>query len=66
MGFGSPNKPPPERKVRTTVTVLHWALMKSATKAALGWERSPFEIPADIAAEWNAKKAGAAKSGLEC
>ncbi|MFA0425965.1 transketolase, partial [Vibrio sp. 10N.222.54.A1] len=33
----------------------------TATKAALGWEHGPFEIPADIAAEWNAKEAGAAK-----
>ncbi|MCW0468728.1 hypothetical protein OH492_03815 [Vibrio chagasii] len=30
----------------------------TATKAALGWEHGPFEIPADIAAEWNAERSG--------
>lgn len=29
-----------------------------ATKKALGWHYAPFEIPADMAAEWDAKKAG--------
>ncbi|NRF28156.1 transketolase, partial [Vibrio coralliilyticus] len=33
----------------------------AATRKALGWEHGPFEIPADVYAEWDAKEAGAAK-----
>ncbi|CAH6828985.1 transketolase 1 [Vibrio chagasii] len=57
IGFGSPNK--------AGTHDCHGAPLGAdeitATKAALGWEHGPFEIPADIAAEWNAKEAGAAK-----
>jgi transketolase len=31
----------------------------AATRAAIGWPHAPFEIPADIAAAWNRKDAGA-------
>ncbi|MFS1469039.1 transketolase [Vibrio lentus] len=57
IGFGSPNK--------AGTHDCHGAPLGAdeitATKAALGWEHGPFDIPADIAAEWNAKEAGAAK-----
>ncbi|MFV8460472.1 transketolase [Vibrio campbellii] len=57
IGFGSPNK--------AGTHDCHGAPLGAdeitATKAALGWEHGPFEIPADIAAEWDAKEAGAAK-----
>ncbi|MFL9788890.1 transketolase [Vibrio cyclitrophicus] len=57
IGFGSPNK--------AGTHDCHGAPLGAdeitATKAALGWEHGPFEIPADIAAEWNVKEAGAAK-----
>ncbi|KAA8667599.1 transketolase [Vibrio gigantis] len=57
IGFGSPNK--------AGTHDCHGAPLGAdeitATKAALGWEHGPFEIPADITAEWNAKEAGAAK-----
>ncbi|MFA0268322.1 transketolase [Vibrio cyclitrophicus] len=57
IGFGSPNK--------AGTHDCHGAPLGAdeitVTKAALGWEHGPFEIPADIAAEWNAKEAGAAK-----
>ncbi|MCG9552350.1 transketolase [Vibrio sp. Isolate31] len=57
IGFGSPNK--------AGTHDCHGAPLGAdeitATKAALGWEHGPFEIPADIAAEWNAKQAGAEK-----
>ncbi|MEZ8586845.1 transketolase [Vibrio cyclitrophicus] len=57
IGFGSPNK--------AGTHDCHGAPLGAdeitATKAALGWEHGPFEIPADIAAEWNTKEAGAAK-----
>ncbi|MCB6182861.1 transketolase [Leeia sp. TBRC 13508] len=35
----------------------------TATRAAIGWEHAPFEIPADIYAEWSAKEKGAAQEG---
>ncbi|MEZ8119600.1 transketolase [Vibrio splendidus] len=57
IGFGSPNK--------AGTHDCHGAPLGAdeitTTKAALGWEHGPFEIPVDIAAEWNAKEAGAAK-----
>ena len=57
IGFGSPNK--------AGTHDCHGAPLGAdeitETKAALGWEHGPFDIPADIAAEWNAKEAGAAK-----
>jgi transketolase len=33
----------------------------AATRAALGWNYGPFEIPADIYAAWDAREAGAAR-----
>jgi transketolase len=32
----------------------------AATRAALGWDSAPFEIPADVAAAWNAQARGKA------
>jgi transketolase len=31
----------------------------AATRAALGWEATPFELPADVAQAWNARERGA-------
>ncbi|WP_454918333.1 transketolase [Xanthobacter sediminis] len=31
------------------------------TRAAMGWEHAPFEIPAEVYAAWDARKAGAAR-----
>ncbi|ENM5765147.1 transketolase [Vibrio mimicus] len=57
IGFGSPNKAGSHD--------CHGApLGNDEIKAArefLGWEYAPFEIPADIYAEWDAKQAGASK-----
>ncbi|EOW9370364.1 transketolase [Vibrio cholerae] len=57
IGFGSPNK--------ASSHDCHGApLGNDEIKAArefLGWEYAPFEIPADIYAEWDAKAAGASK-----
>jgi transketolase len=33
----------------------------AATRAAIGWAHAPFEIPAPIAAQWDARAAGAAR-----
>jgi transketolase len=35
----------------------------AATRAALGWQAAPFELPADVAATWNAKGKGADLEG---
>ena len=55
IGFGSPNKQGKEE--------CHGAPLGNdeiaATRAQLGWSHGPFEIPADIYAEWDAKDAGA-------
>jgi transketolase len=32
----------------------------AATRAALGWEHAPFEIPVEVYADWDARKSGAA------
>ncbi|PMO68669.1 transketolase [Vibrio breoganii] len=57
IGFGSPNK--------AGTHDCHGAPLGQdeivATKAALGWEHGPFEVPADIYVEWDAKESGAAK-----
>lgn len=56
IGFGSPNK--------AGTADCHGAPLGdaeiAATRAQLGWEHAPFEIPADIYAEWDAKEKGAA------
>nr|WP_294972749.1 transketolase [uncultured Pseudomonas sp.] len=55
IGFGSPNKQGKEE--------CHGAPLGNdeiaATRAALGWNHGPFEVPAEIYAEWSAKEAGA-------
>ncbi|WP_375749738.1 transketolase [Vibrio sp. HN007] len=57
IGFGSPNK--------SGSHDCHGAPLGhdeiAAAREFLGWEHGPFEIPADIAAQWDAKEAGAAK-----
>ncbi len=56
IGFGSPNKQGKEE--------CHGAPLGDdeivATRAALNWPHGPFEIPAEIQAEWDARDAGAA------
>ena len=50
IGFGSPNRAGSEK--------VHGAPLGAdeiaATRAALGWEAGPFEIPADVLADWRA------------
>ena len=57
IGFGSPNK--------SGSHDCHGAPLGhdeiAAAREFLGWEHGPFDIPADIYAEWDAKDAGAAK-----
>ena len=57
IGFGSPNK--------SGTHGSHGAPLGadeiSATREFLDWHYAPFEIPADIAAKWNAQEAGSAK-----
>ena len=57
IGFGSPNKQGKEE--------CHGAPLGNdeiaATRAALNWNHGPFEIPADIYGEWDAKAAGASR-----
>ncbi|MGF1757649.1 transketolase [Photobacterium sagamiensis] len=57
IGFGSPNKAGSHD--------CHGAPLGAEEIAAarefLGWNHGPFEIPADVASEWNAKEAGAVK-----
>ncbi|PZP77262.1 MAG: transketolase, partial [Ectopseudomonas oleovorans] len=56
IGMGSPNK--------AGTHDVHGAALGAAevaaTREALGWTAAPFEIPADIAAAWDAREAGAA------
>ena len=56
IGFGSPNKQGKEECHGAPLGNDEIAL----TRAALGWNHGPFEIPAEIYAEWDAKAAGAA------
>jgi transketolase len=56
IGFGSPNKQGKEESHGAALGNDEIAL----TRAALKWNHAPFEIPADIYAEWDAKEAGAA------
>ena len=57
IGFGSPNKAGSHD--------CHGAPLGhdeiAAAREFLGWNHGPFEIPADIATQWDAKEAGAAK-----
>jgi len=54
IGFGSPNK--------AGTHDCHGAPLGTeeiaASKAQLGWQHGPFEIPAEIYSEWDAKQAG--------
>ncbi len=56
IGFGSPNKQGKEDCHGAPLGAEEIAL----TRAALKWEHGPFEIPADIYAEWSAKESGLA------
>ncbi|WP_339489650.1 transketolase [Pseudomonas sp. EL_65y_Pfl2_R95] len=56
IGFGSPNKQGKEDSHGSALGNDEVAL----TRAALEWKHAPFEIPADIYAQWDAKQAGAA------
>ncbi|MCX2817707.1 transketolase, partial [Pseudomonas sp. DCB_E] len=55
IGFGSPNKQGKEDCHGAPLGNDEIAL----TRQALNWNHGPFEIPADIYAEWDAKAAGA-------
>lgn len=55
IGFGSPNKGGKEECHGAPLGHDEIAL----TREALGWNHGPFEIPADIYAEWDAKAKGA-------
>ncbi len=55
IGFGSPNKQGKEESHGAALGDAEIAL----TREALGWKHGPFEIPADIYAEWDARDAGA-------
>ncbi|MDH5178544.1 MAG: transketolase [Gammaproteobacteria bacterium] len=56
IGFGSPNK--------AGSHACHGAPLGeeeiNLTKAALGWDHGPFEVPADVYSGWDAKSKGAA------
>ena len=56
IGFGSPNK----QGTEATHGAPLGAEEVAATRANLGWSYPPFEIPADIAAAWDRREAGAA------
>ncbi|WP_313223682.1 transketolase [Stutzerimonas nitrititolerans] len=55
IGFGSPNKQGKEASHGAALGDAEIAL----TREALGWSHGPFEIPAEIYAEWDAKQKGA-------
>ncbi|MFL9814213.1 transketolase [Stutzerimonas sp. VN223-3] len=55
IGFGSPNKQGKEESHGAALGDAEIAL----TREALGWAHGPFEVPADIYAEWDAKQKGA-------
>lgn len=54
IGFGSPNK--------AGTHACHGAALGeeeiNLTKAALGWDHGPFEVPAEVYAKWDAKSKG--------
>ncbi|MET1079941.1 MAG: transketolase [Pseudomonas sp.] len=56
IGFGSPNKQGKEDCHGAPLGNDEIAL----TRATLGWNHAPFEVPSDIRAEWDAREAGAA------
>lgn len=57
IGFGSPNK---EGKEDCHGAPLGDEEIK-LTRERLGWHYAPFEVPADIYSQWNAKEAGTVK-----
>ncbi|EFP96592.1 transketolase [Vibrio caribbeanicus] len=57
IGFGSPNKAGSHDCHGAPLGAEEIA----ATRQKLGWEHGPFDIPADIYAQWDAKEAGQAK-----
>jgi len=57
IGFGAPNKQGSE----STHGAPLGADEVAAARKELGWEAPPFEIPADIAAAWDARERGAAE-----
>ncbi len=59
IGFGSPNKEGKEESHGAPLGEEEIAL----TRAALGWEHGPFEVPADIYAAWDAKEKGESLHG---
>jgi len=56
IGKGSPNRAGTSKAHGEALGADEIAL----TRKALGWDHPPFEVPADIYAAWDAKKAGAA------
>jgi transketolase len=60
IGKGSPNK----QGTHDVHGAALGAAEIAATRAALGWEHAPFEIPADIAAAWNATERGQAAEAV--
>ena len=57
IGFGSPNKAGSHDCHGSPLGAAEIA----AAREFLGWNHEPFVIPADVAADWSAKEAGAAK-----
>ena len=57
IGKGSPNRANTAKAHGEPLGADEIAL----TRAALGWEHGPFEIPAEVYADWDAKAAGAAR-----
>ncbi len=57
IGFGSPNRAGTAKAHGEPLGAEEIAL----TRAALGWNYGPFEIPAEVYADWDAKAAGAAR-----
>lgn len=55
IGFGSPAKVDSHKSHGSPLGVEEI----SATRGVLGWTAAPFEIPADVARDWNAREAGA-------
>jgi transketolase len=59
IGFGAPNK----QGTADTHGAPLGADEIAAARKALGWEHEPFDVPADIAAAWNAVERGAELEG---
>ncbi|MCX9158182.1 transketolase [Niveibacterium sp. 24ML] len=56
IGMGSPNKADSHDSHGAPLGVAEI----EATRKAIGWNHAPFEIPAEVYAQWSAKEAGAA------